>query len=172
MFLLMAASWVPYAFSVIEGKTTPSNVEGKAKVWLETFHLGIQTLPDNPTQFFMFAITTHNDRRIILHRSKEVPGYLQFQGMVKPLDADRARMEKLKSQDKEAIATELRLELERQRISFVGIEPPLEEFSVIKSVPIELLTEASFMQAVDDTEFAEDLVIDTFRKELTRRSSQ
>ena len=73
----MAASWVPYAFSLIatQGKVTASNVESSLKLWVDAFHLGIRKLPEDPNTYFMFDVTNKNGRHVLVHRDKNLEGY-------------------------------------------------------------------------------------------------
>jgi hypothetical protein len=175
MFLLMALSWVPYLFSEIgsSGRTTTSNVEGNVRSWIDTFHLGLQRLPDDQTEYFMFAVTTNNGRRIVIHRNRDrvLERYLQFQAIVTVSDADQRRLQKLKPQEVDFIARDLRIELQRAKIGYSAIVAPITTFSVVKSVPIELLTEAIFAQTLNEMELGEALAIDTFGKELDSHPS-
>lgn len=174
MFLLMAISWVPYIFSEIasSGKVTTSNVESNVKSWVETFHMGIQKLPDDPTEYFMYNVTNRSGRHVLIHRNRGLERYLQFQADITVADEDRKKMQTLNPQDASNIVRSLMVEVSRQRMGSAGIQIPLTTFSVVKSIPIELLSEATFAQLIDEIDSAEVLMIATFDRELSLSSAK
>jgi hypothetical protein len=182
MFLLMALCWIPYLLSAVAAsdRTTPDNVESKVKLWIDTFHLGSQTLPPGSPLgadvLFGIVVTNHQGRQIMVHRDKSLERYLQFQATIAVTPDDQKKLAALHDADRIAIVRDLQIELSRAGIGFGGIALPLSSFAVMKSVPIDLLNESTFVQNLDQTDLGYILAAQSFRREIdertTRHSSQ
>lgn len=141
---------------------TVENVESHVKQWLETFNYGIRKLPLDPNNVhFGYIATNQQNRKIIISRRREFEHYLIVQANVLIGDEHRKRMEGLSPQESEAFQRRLILDLTRLRLGFsTNLGGPLTTITLEKRIPItDYLTEALFIQTLDDLDTAELFVL-------------
>lgn len=141
---------------------TVENVESHVKQWLETFNYGIRKLPvDTANAHFGYIATNQQNRKIIISRRRDLEHYLVVQASVLIADEHRKRMEGLSTQESEAFQRRLILDLTRLRLGFsTNFGGPLTTIMLEKRIPItDYLTEALFIQTLDDLDTAELFVI-------------
>jgi hypothetical protein len=151
-----------------EPTTTAENISENVKVWCEDLGLSIAktSIPDT---YFSYTVTTVNGNPIQVGRAKkEKSAYLQFVASVNPTVDQQPIIGRLTQDRLETLTEEVALELNKNKIAFTvttmgipqaeGKTLAVQTVVLQKAVPISGATEMGFSSAIDDLNFAAQLI--------------
>ena len=146
---------------------TPENSEAYVRRWLDAFELGTTKVVD-PNVYFGFGITSKDGGPLNVARTKKHDHYLTIASIMVLGPEHRSAFDKLLEAEQAQILKGLTLEMSKAKIGY-AIEPPLKQIFLEKRVPITSnLSEAEFISAIQDLNFAQILVNTTIDLELKR----
>jgi hypothetical protein len=159
-------------FTFAPSITTSENIEERIKAWAEQFNLGIQKTAE-PDAFFADNIALHNGTQVLITRTHDRPLYLQMRATLGISPEHLAIVSKLSAEERNRASDLIMLELTRARIGYVvsanPFPPPFQGLIITKSVPIQGITDSSFISYLDEMDsqmglarFAVRSVLDTF----------
>lgn len=155
---------------------TSDNVESSIVGWANS--LGTSESPiEVPDTAFAYKITLSDGVAVIVARHKKnKPGYIYFQSGIAMSPAASDALGKLTDEQATTVLEELSLELARSKLEY-GMSVPLgpkhlQGVVLTKGVALSDLTEATFVQAVDEVDSATGLVKASVSLSIQRQSPQ
>ena len=148
-------------------QVTLDNVEENIRTWLDHFELGTRKT-SMAGAIFTFEVTLKNGVPIVVTRLKEFDAYITLQTHITLSPDHKTLLDQLKSEQAEQLIHKLLLEMARSKI-LAAISRPLQSVSLFRRVPItSSLTEATFIERIEEVNFAFLLVNETIVLELDR----
>jgi hypothetical protein len=152
---------------------TVDNVEAHLNQWIDAFHYSRRKLPDAQDSFFNYVITNTYGRSLNISRLRQSPfdRYLVMSAGVTVGPEHTAKLGKLSKPDADLLVRDLRIEMARYKIGFANISIPLTTIGVEKDIPITTtLSEDTFLQATNDVDSAQVLLLNLIPMELDKPS--
>jgi hypothetical protein len=147
-------------------QVTTENVESHVREWLDTAELGPHKVPDSNFFFKFKTEAIKGNPPIYIGRTKEGDRYLTIFSKIGFSDEDKTSFGSLSKSEQGQFYEKLRVEIARSKIGYI-IEGLPFAITVLKRVPITKdLTEATFLDRIDEVGFAAVLVNDTIELEL------
>jgi len=150
---------------------TTENIESKVREWLDAFNLGSQKVPDEKAYFnFEAYVSGSGLAPISIARMKDRPRYLTLASHISLSDSDQAFFNKFSETQKTEFLLELRLALVTAKVvAILDRSSGVLSTTVIRRLPITSdLSEATFIQQIEETSFAATIVNDTVELGLIR----
>lgn len=146
--------------------TTVDNIEANIRHWVDTFHLSIQRVADDPASYFAYNVSSRYGRTTTIIRSRQLERYLLMQNSVSVGPEHLRQLTALPQPQAILLVRDLSIEMARFKIGF-EYNIPLTVVVIKKTLPITTdLTEASFVQAFDEMESAQVLLLNLIPREL------
>lgn len=167
--LRIIATPLPHQIDAI----TTENVEAHLVQWIDAFHFSRQKLPDASDRYFTYVVTTESGGRTSVIRSRLAPfdHYLIMQTGITVDQENATRLHELSQRNSDLLIRDLRIEMARFKIGFMNIQLPLTTITLEKQLPITTdISEASFVQALDDVDSARVLLASVITKDLDELS--
>lgn len=144
----------------------PTNIEENIRKWAAYFGYGCSPISD-PEVDFALDISLPTGKHILAIRSKKLDKYIVIQGAVGISPNHLAALARMEVSEQNRVMNELIIEMARFKIGFVGGGEPIKTITLSKQLPItNMLTEHIFIEAVNEIELAQILVIGIIRKNL------
>lgn len=155
----------------LSASQTPSinaeNIERTVRQWATSFGYGV-TPKSDADMHFCFLVALPTGRQVLVGRPKELDRYITMRAMVTISPQHQALLAKMRSADQARFFHGLAIEMARFKIGFAQ-SAPLQNVMLIRRLPIaDTLTESVFMEAIEEVDMAELLVIESVRRELAQ----
>lgn len=148
---------------------TTSNVESNVKNWLERFGYSIQKLPSSDDKFFAYVATNvGNGRKTQITRLKQSPrdAYLILANSVTLGTEDAERLKKLTDRQRGLFNLDLAAQMATQKMVFTAYGVPVSQIEVDRGVPISGLSEYNFIDAMDNMDSSQLVLLAFIPREL------
>ena len=136
----------------------PENIEATLHQWLDAFSITTQknSTPDNPVmKFELVATLEKTDTRVVVFVRKDLDRYVVLQTAVIPGADLQTMLGKMSEGESAQIQNEFIGELAKAKLGYSITSPPLGVVTLIKRLPItNSLTEAAFMESIEDVELS------------------
>jgi hypothetical protein len=142
------------------------NIEFCVRTWLDNFRVMVKNDPYDGA-YFRFRITLDSGKIMTITRYRSVyPDYVTIDADLGIRGEDGKKiLELFNTEERQAIISDIHLELARAKMSYSGLIDPPENFQIFRRVPIyPTLTEFAFMAMIGDVEAAMNLVYVMFLK--------
>jgi hypothetical protein len=134
------------------------NIEACVRSWLDTHRVGIKNDP-SPESYFRFRITFDSGKVMTVVRMRDQPDYVQILADMSLRGDDKKLLEQLNEEEIGQILWDVRVELARAQVGYVGLIYPPENFIISRRIPIHHnLTEFIFISMLGSVEAAMNLI--------------
>lgn len=152
---------------------SPKNIESCVRTWLDNFRLMVKNDPYDGA-YFRLRVTLDSGKimTIVRYRS-DYPDYMSIEADLGTRGDDGKKLLGLFSaEERQAIISDMHLELARAKMAYTGLIDPPEHFQIFRRVPIyPTLTEFAFIAMIGDVEAAMNLVFVIFLKAQQKKDS-
>ncbi len=150
-------------------QVTPDNIEAQTMRWSDTFRLGTKKM-DVGDSYFARTFTLPDGHTFLVRRTKNLDRYLIFSANITLAQDILGPLARLSHQDQDSIVRQLRREFARFHIQYENVTLPFTMISISRFVPIsDALTESSFVQNLEDMDFASAIGQETIITALEAR---
>ncbi len=177
LFAFLGATWVAVVYTTLTGKrpfsgpgTTPKNLEGRVKAWLDKYRLGQRSDPDDSVRFRVI-VSLPSGGQIALSQPKEDEHHFVCQSRIILTKDFQNAIAAMSDSQRERTQQEITLELARAKITFRYELQPAFLIDLFQTVPVNpSLTEEVFTQVIDTMDFALNLGSAATALAITRNS--
>jgi hypothetical protein len=147
LYIVAALLFLPSTIVSITGhpvfykEITPDNVEAQLKKWSGEFGFQWTNLPI-PENFSIFSleVTLPNGTKIVTGRPKNETFAVDIATFLIPPPDQVQALDAMQPSDANVLLHNLRIDVEREQMAWIGITRPLRIISIAKEVPLSSLT--------------------------------
>ena len=144
-------------------RITTENLEQHVRGWANDLGMGVNDGPVATNAYFTDIVTQKNGRPVMVVQAKERAKFLQIESTLTLSPEHQVIFEKLSPEEKNAVTQEVMVEMARSRIGYEVLSDPqghqpMAGVHLMKGVPIDQLTQASFVGNLDELDSAVSLV--------------
>jgi hypothetical protein len=154
-------------------QVTPDDIQAYTQEWLKDTGTGIRDITvDDPDSIFMMQLSLMNGTSIIVKRPKARPRYLLLDASLGITDPQqKVVFQGLSPDDRAEFLRSVVIEMNRLKIE-CSAQPTLDgTIHLRKTLLISSITNDSFLQSLQDMNFAVTLAIATMQQEFIKASS-
>lgn len=144
-------------------------IEKTVRQWLDRERYKIQSDPQS-NMLFQIKVEDESRRVLVIARAKDLPEFILVGGVWNVPLEDQAKINKdLSASVREEMFTQMRLELLRLGVGYVGIEYPLTKFGFeIRVACDETCTKSNFLDQFSRAKYAYVMATEIIRSTMTK----